>query len=51
MTKNDRQIGSAHYMDQNELYSRAEFNPGWLTLREIRANIEAAYQSGEEPPR
>jgi hypothetical protein len=36
-------------MDQSELYTRGEFKPSWLTLEEIRANLEAAYKPGEEP--
>ena len=39
---------SKHFMDQALLYSRGEFKPSWLTLDEIRANLEASYQPGEE---
>ena len=39
---------SKHFMDQALLYSRGEFKPSWLTLDEVRANLEASYQPGEE---
>jgi acyl-homoserine-lactone acylase len=37
---------SRHYMDQGEMYARGEFKPAWLTLRQIRAHLEAAYHPG-----
>ena len=39
---------SKHYTDQSLLYTRGEFKPSWLTLEEIRANLEKAYRPGEE---
>jgi len=40
---------SRHYMDQAALYTRGEFKPSWLTLEDLKGNIEAAYHPGEEP--
>jgi len=42
---------SRHFMDQSEFYARGEFKPGWFTLDEIRANLEASYHPGQEPNR
>ena len=38
---------SRHYMDQAVLYARGEFKPSWLTLADLRGNIEATYKPGD----
>ena len=42
---------SRHYMDQAALYVRGEFKQTWLRIEDIKANLEASYQPGEEVPR
>ena len=37
-----------HFMDQSELYARGQFKPAWLTLEDIKANLERAYKPGDE---
>lgn len=37
-----------HFMDQSPMYARGEFKPAWITLPEIKQNLERAYRPGEE---
>ena len=37
---------SPHFFDQELMYARGEFKPGWFTMPEIKANLEAAYRPG-----
>ena len=39
---------SKHFMDQSELYARGQFKPAWLTLEDIKKNLESSYRPGEE---
>ncbi|MEO8573314.1 MAG: penicillin acylase family protein [Pyrinomonadaceae bacterium] len=39
---------SRHFMDQSELYARGQFKPAWLTLSDIKANLESSYKPGKE---
>jgi acyl-homoserine lactone acylase PvdQ len=39
---------SKHFMDQSPMYARGEFKPAWITLPEIKQNLERAYRPGEE---
>ncbi|HEX8734368.1 MAG TPA: penicillin acylase family protein [Pyrinomonadaceae bacterium] len=39
---------SRHFMDQSPMYARGEFKPAWLTLEEIKANLESSYRPGDE---
>ena len=36
-----------HFMDQAPMYARGEFKPAWLTLEDIKANLESSYRPGE----
>lgn len=37
-----------HFMDQSPMYARGEFKRAWITLEDIKANLERSYRPGEE---
>lgn len=40
---------SPHFFDQAPLFAQGRFKPAWLTMEEIRANLERSYRPGQEP--
>ena len=39
---------SPHYNDQAELFATHQMKPVWMTLEDIKLNLEKSYRPGEE---
>ncbi|MDP6338831.1 MAG: acylase [Candidatus Marinimicrobia bacterium] len=43
-----RDTNSVHYDDQAKLFAKHQMKPVWMTLEDIKLNLEKAYRPGEE---